>query len=142
MNWMTTPRTRLQSLAARWCVWAQVLIALARRVSMSHKQMAHGGAAEAEMVEAQLYVALVQVSADISHYAARKKHLSRADKQALAYLHKVRTMLSIVALLVRQLRADLQAMAETLKALRGCAMEERRAAETRLHERPWYIDTS
>ena len=94
-----------------------MLVALARNVSMSTKMGAHGGAQFAGMLEAQIYGALIQLSADITAYAGRAH--TREDKRALDYLKTAHALLGMLALLVRQLRKDLEAAAEALVALGG-----------------------
>lgn len=109
----------LQKLAAKWRVISQMLTQLARTVTMSHKQMSHGGARQGEMIEAQIYCALVSLSGIIAAYAVNEHRLSRTDREALMYLRTVYGLLGVIALMIRQLRTELEAAAERLAKLSG-----------------------
>jgi len=79
---------------------------------MFHKMGARGGAAPAAMLEAWLYCALVELSAEIAAHSG--KPACPADAEALEYLKTVHTLLSILALLITQLRRNLESWAAAL----------------------------
>jgi len=106
----------LQTLAARWRIWGKVLVVLARQVSLANKMGAHCGLRQAEMLEASVYVALVQISADIAAVTAEGAPENKADEDALKHLHSIHVALAVLALLVSQLRRDLEAFAGRLAA--------------------------
>jgi len=130
----------LQMLAVRWRVFGAMLIALARLVSMSHKQGAHGGARRAEMIEMRIYSALVELSSEISTHSSQ--NLNRSDKDALTYLKTAHALLGVIALLVRQLRMELQAAAETHVKLCGFAKESGDTNRQKPIEVYGYLDSS
>ena len=116
MTTTATPFTPLQALAGQWRVLAVMLVALARQVSLAHKMRSEAGLHKAELLEAALYAALVQLSAEISA-ASQKPLRNRADKDALAYLETVHALLGVTALLVREFKADFALAAEQWQLL-------------------------
>ena len=97
-------------------------------------KMRADGAAEAGLLEAFLYRAILQLSRDITHYSARAEAASQPEEQtALEYLTSVYTHLMMLALLIRQMRADFEQAAEAYARLVGqprrvqCAMPAPRA---------------
>ena len=119
MTYSNTPSSPLQACAQQWRVFGMMLVALARRVTMAHAQNARGEAVFAAMLEAQMYAALVQLSADIVRFGATGAKLSKADEDALTYLKRVHALLCVMALTIRQLRSNLEAAAEMQAALAG-----------------------
>ena len=113
-----TPASPLLALAERWRVLGLMAVALARHVSLMTKMRANG-AAEAGLLEAFLYRAIVQISRDITACSARGATLSRAEKDALQYLKLVYTVLMMLALLMRQMRSDFESAAEAYAKLAG-----------------------
>ena len=111
-----TPFTPLQALAGQWRVLAVMLVAFARQVSLAHKMRSEAGLHKAELLEAALYAALVQLSAEISA-ASQKPLRNRADKDALAYLKTVHALLGVTALMVRAFKADFALAAEQWQLL-------------------------
>ena len=89
-----------------------MLTALAYEVSLAHKQQGHWGLAKADYLEAALFAALVSLSRDIAAHTGAPRRRSRGEEDALRLLKTVHAMLGVVALLVRQLRAELAKMAE------------------------------
>jgi len=98
----------LKALADHWCLFALMAVALGRHVSMMNKLGAHRGAAQAELLEAWAYHALVQLSLQIAEHSRGGK-LSPEDAKALAYLKTVYTCLALLALLMSQIKLDLSA---------------------------------
>lgn len=136
---MPPPASPLQSLACRWQVIALMLVALARQVSMSAKMRAHGGAETARLIKAQIYSALIELSSEI---AAAPPPQNSEDDFALTYLKTVHALLSVMALMCRQIGSDLLAAAEWLAALAGTYL----LAGARKHALPaqsvGYLDSS
>ena len=108
-----------------------MLVALARQVIAARRQGALGGVRQAELLEAALYTALVQLSADIAAAAKADARASPEEAAALVQLKTVHALLGVVALMTRQLKADLQALAEWLAALAGAPREAAIAIERR-----------
>ena len=116
------PANGLQALAVQWQAIGLLLAAMARRVSLAKKMRAQGEAAFARELEAALYTALIKLSADITAHAAPSKPRTQADENALAYLKHLHALLGVIALLVRQMRLDLEVSAERLARLARPAM--------------------
>ncbi len=108
MKTAPTPATALQRLALKWQVLGMMLVALAREISLAHKMHAEAGVRKAELLEAALYAGLVQLSGDIAAQTSGKAR-SREDETTIAYLSTVHKLLGALALLIRQLKADLEA---------------------------------
>ena len=104
--------SRLRALATRWSLIGMMLIALARDISLAHKQRGHWGIAKAEMLEAAIYCALMSLSRDIADHGCAPNARSPDDEAAFRHLKTVHAMLGVTALLVRQLRVDLALIAE------------------------------
>jgi len=100
-----------QALAAHWRVFALMAVALGRHVSMMKKMGARGGAAQAELLEAWAYHALVQLSQQIAQHSGNGD-LSPEDAEALAYLKTVYTCAALLALLMRQLKNEMRLQTE------------------------------
>ncbi len=132
---------RLSSLAERWRVLGLMAVALARHVSLMTKMRANG-AAEAGLLEALLYQAIVQISRDITACSARAATLSCAEKDALQYLKLVYTTLMMLALLMRQMRSDFESAAEAYARLAGALRIRDRAMPTPRKGRVAAIDSS
>lgn len=75
------------------------------------------------MIEAQIYCALIALSGIITTYSVNEHRLSRTDQEALTYLRRVYGLLGVIALMIRQLRSDLEAAAQQLAALGGDPVE-------------------
>ena len=110
-------RTRLQSLAATWRVWCTLMLAFGRQVDVLQKMRADRAYAQAELLEAALYAGLVQLSADITAYNSQA--LEGEDATALDFLKTVHVLFSVLTLAIHQLKTDLAARAERLRALGG-----------------------
>ena len=110
----------LFALAARWRVLGLMAVMFARRVSLMTK-MRSDGASEAAMLEAFLYRAIIQISRDIAIYSEPRAALTDEERQALQYLDIAYTFLMVLALLMRQLRADFESAAEAFAKLAGAA---------------------
>ena len=102
----------LQALAAKWRVLGMMLVAFARQINLAHKMRAQVGAHKARLLEAALFAALVQLSADITAAAAQEDALNADDRRELSYLETVHALLGVLALMTRQLKADLANAAE------------------------------
>ena len=118
----TASPSRLQALAAKWRVIAMVLVAFAREITLAHKQRAHSGTAKADCLEAALFAALVTLSGEIATCSKIPKDRSGADKDALDYLVTIHALLSVMWLLIRQLRSDLSLISERWAGLASGAM--------------------
>ena len=105
----------LQRLALRWSLFGQMLVVFARQVTLAHTLGAARGIRRAEQLEAMLYAALVQLSAEIAAAAPK----TAADKAALLHLKTVHALLGVIALMARQLKSDLAGHVEWLAALSG-----------------------
>ena len=116
----------LESLAARWRVFAMMLVAFARQITLAEKQGALGDVRKAELLEAVLYAALVQLSSEITA-AANAPRRTRAEAAAFVYLKTAHALLGVLALMVRRVKAALRALAERLAALAGgpCGLSQR-----------------
>lgn len=101
----------LQRLSLRWRLFGMMLVAFARQVSLAHKMRAAAGLHKAEWLEAAIYAALVELSAD-TVAAAQMPSRSKADDEALAFLNRVHSLLGVMALLMRQFKADFTRAAE------------------------------
>ena len=132
MTHSPAPLSPLLALAARWRVLGLLAVMFARQVSLAAKMRADG-AAEAGLLEAFLYRAILQLSRDITHYSAHAGSLSPEEQTALEYLTSVYTHLMMLVLLIRQMRADFEQAAEAYAALLGqprrvqCALPAPRA---------------
>ena len=113
------PACGLRALAAYWCVLSMMLVAKARRVSLATKMRDQSEAAFAQMLEAAIYTALIQLAAEIAAHDECGVVRTREDEDALAYLRTVHALLGVLALLIRQLRSDLDAVAERRARLAG-----------------------
>ena len=111
--------SQLQSLAAKWRAIGMALVALAREITLAHKQRAHSGIAKAEYLEAALFAALVSLSGEIVVQSRDTGKRSAADEEAHRYLETVHALLSVMVLLIQQLRRDLACIAERWAALIG-----------------------
>ena len=111
---------RLSLLAARWRVLGLMAVMFARRVSLMTK-MCGDGASEAAVLEAFLYRAIIQISRDIATYSEPRGALTDEERQALQYLDIAYTFLMVLALLMRQMRADFESAAEAFAKLAGAA---------------------
>ena len=118
MMFAPSPGSPLQALAMKWQMLAVMLVALAREVSLAHKMRAGAGVPKAELLEAALYAALVQLSGDIAAASASPDR-SAADEDARLYLKTAHALLGVTALLIRQLKADLEAARAVRAALAG-----------------------
>lgn len=94
-----------------------MLIGFARDISLAHKMRARAGVRKAEYLEAVLFSALVQLSADIVSAESPEGPLSKSDETALADLKTIHALLGVITLMVRQLKADLMDLAERFAAL-------------------------
>ena len=130
----------LDSLTERWCVIGLMLVALARRVSMANKLRAQSGVPLAGMIEAQIFTSLVQLSAEIGAHADAS--LSPEEERALTSLKTVHALLSVLALMCRQIRCDLSAAAARLAALAGEAMRSSAPVATEPANKSAYLDSS
>lgn len=119
MRLMITPLSPLRALALKWQVLSIMFTAMARRVSLATKMQNHSDAAFAQMLEAAIYTALIELSADIAAHSARDEALSKEDRDAMAYLKAAHALLGVMALLIRQLRTDLETAAARFAALAG-----------------------
>ena len=128
----------LQRLALRWSLFGQMLVVFARQVTLAHTLGAARGIRRAEQLEAMLYAALVQLSAEIAAAAPK----TAADKAALLHLKTVHALLGVVALMARQLKADLAGHVEWLAALCGAPRERAYAKPAAPLAPPGYLDSS
>ena len=135
-------RSPLARLAARWSLFAMMLVALARQVIAARRQGALGGVRQAELLEAALYTALVQLSADIAAAAKADARASPEDEAALVQLKTVHALLGVTALMTRQLKADLQALAEWLAMLSGAPRALVYLLQAAPLAPPGYLDSS
>ncbi len=106
----SAPLTPIQLLAVQWRVLGMLAVAIGRRISLATKMRSRAGVAEAEMLEAWLYAAIVTLSRQIAAHTDQGAELSPEDAEALNYLKTVYTHLSILALLTAQMRRDLEAV--------------------------------
>ena len=120
-----TPARGLKARAVYWRVVSMLLLAMAQRVSLAAKMRNHSDAAFAHLLEAALYTALIDLSADIAAHTAADTARSQEDKDALAYLKIAHALLGVTALLIRQLRTDLEIAAARFAALAGPALSAR-----------------
>ena len=120
-------RTRLQSLAATWRVWCTIMLAFGRQVDVLQTMRADRAYAQAELLEAALYAGLIRLSADIAAY--NSEELEEEDANALAFLKTVHVLFSVLTLAIHQLKSDLAARAERLRALCGYGAAEIAIAE-------------
>ena len=109
-------RTRLQSLAVTWRVWCTLMLAFGRQVDVLQKMRADRALVQAEMLEAALYTGLIRLSAEIA--AHNSQALEEEDATALDFLKTVHVLFSVLTLAIHQLKTDLAAEAERLRALR------------------------
>ena len=129
-------------LAARWQVIALVLVAAARQISLAYKSGAHGRICKAEELEAVLYLALVRLSADIAAAAPVGSNTARSKDPDLKFLEVAHALLSVLTLLITQLKQDLAADAERLAILRGAAIIAREFGLSAQMRAPAYLDSS
>ena len=132
----------LQRLAAQWSLLGQMLVAFARLVSRAETQGAVGDLRKAEWLEAALYAALVQLSADITAASKRPPKPGSKDAAALTHLKTVHALLGVLALLTRQLKANLRLLAERLAALNTLVVEQPFRAQWATLVHPEYLDSS
>lgn len=114
----------LERLAVRWQTIGLILVALARQVSMAHKQRAHGGAEKAGMLEAAIMVALVELAKELDTVSDTPQSLNPRDQNAVEFLKTLQALLGVLALLIRQLGLnlrDLQDGKEDPQTLMICA---------------------
>ena len=76
-------------------------------------------------LEAAIFSSLVELSADIAAHSVATNTGSDEEKTALAYLKTAHALLGVLALLVCQLRRDLEAAASRIAALAGPPVEAR-----------------
>ena len=131
----------LQALAARWRVFGMMLVAFARQTNLAHKMRAQVGAHKARLLEAALLAALVQLSADISAAASQDNALNADNRRALSYLKTVYALLGVLALMTRQLKADLANAAERWAKLNAhIALADAQIGQERAYL-PNYLDS-
>ena len=131
-------RSPLEQLAIQWSLFGQLLVVFARQVVLADKLCASGGIRKAELLEAAIYAALIQLSAEI----ARAKPRGEKDRAALAHLKTVHALLSVMALMVRQLKADFQARVDAFAALSSTARERAWALPDAQIGGPGFLDSS
>jgi len=112
MTQLTTPVSPINALALRWRALGMLAVVFGRQISMFHKMGARGGAAPAAMLEAWLYRALVELSADIA--ALPRAPTCPDDQRELDYLKSLHMYLGVLALLISQLRRELEDWAAAL----------------------------
>lgn len=108
----------LIALAARWRVLSVMAVMFARHICLLDKMRA-AGARDAALLEAFLYRAIIQISRDISMHSADKAALTDEEREALQYLDIAYTYLMVLALLMRQMRADFESADEARRAILG-----------------------
>ncbi len=104
------PFSPILALAAQWQVLGMLAVAIGRRVSLATKMRARAGVHEAEMLEAWLYAALVQLSGQITELSGPRAPTCPEEARALDYLKTVQAMLGVLALMIAQMRRDLAAI--------------------------------
>lgn len=109
---------RLDALAVKWRTLGMMAVAFARQIVMAEKMRAHSGAAKAELLEAWLYAALVQLSADIAA-ASDIRRPNKDERYALTYLKTAHALLSVLVLTISEIRRQLDRAAERLSNLAG-----------------------
>lgn len=93
-------------------------VAFARRITLAQKMNVQSGANKAGLLEAWIYAALVQLSADIAAGSIQERRTA-AEREALAYLNTVHTLLSILALTLSVIRREFGRAAQRLAKLAG-----------------------
>ena len=118
---MTTalPLSPIHILAAQWRVLGMMAVAIGRQVSLATKMRSRAGVHEAEMLEAFLYAALVKLSRQIAVYSENGVPTCPEEARALEYLKSVHIHLSILALLITQMRRDLEAETDKFTAFQN-----------------------
>lgn len=107
----------LQALAARWRILGLLAVAFAREVLSLKRRGAPDAIRKAEILEAWLFAAIIQISEDVKTHAPDAETLSDTDAEARHYLNVVYTYLMILALFVRQLASDMRVATEAFAAL-------------------------
>lgn len=130
-------RSSLEQLAIQWSLFGQMLVVFARQVTLAHTLGAARGIRRAEQLEAMLYASLIQLSAEIAAAAPK----TAADKAALLHLKTVHALLGVIALMARQLKADLAGHVEWLAALCGAPRERAYAMPAAPLAPPAFLDS-
>ena len=111
----------LQNLAARWRVMGLIAVAIGRQISLMKKMRSTRGVQQANLLEAWLFTALVNLAADLTAHSAGAARRSRPDQRAFEHLASIYRALMALVLLVRHLRRALTARFEWLAALSAFA---------------------
>ena len=106
------------SLALKWRALGMVAVAYARQIVLLKKMRAYSAAAQAELLEAWIYAALVRLSSDIAE-GSEQRILSADEQNALSYLKTVHALLSVLALTLSVIRGELARAAQRLAQLAG-----------------------
>lgn len=114
---------------------------LARHILCLQRLGAGDGLHKAELLEAWLYAALTDLSAQIAAVPTGA-HLSPEDDRALSHLKSIYISLMLVALLVSQLKRELLATADLLAMRAGHGIILTCALPAQFTALSGYIDTS
>ena len=131
MQFNAASPSRLQTLATRWSLIGMALVALAREISLARKLRAHWGIAKADYLEAAFFAALVMLSGEIAKSDTPR---CRVDEDALLHLQTVHAMLSVMVLLIQQLRRELSVISERWTTLSF----QRTLTQSKLPSHPQY----
>jgi len=114
-----TGSPHIQHLACFWQAFTRAMVAMARQISMAHKRGSHGDIRKADLLEAALYAGLVRLSKEIAEHAHADQTRARETADALNYLKMLHALMSVLALLIAQLKREIAEAAEQLTSLRG-----------------------
>ena len=107
MNHSPAPHSPLIALALQWRALGMLAVAIGRQISLASKMRSNAGLHQAELLEAWLYAATLQIARQISDYSNRGAPTCPEEARALEYLKTVYTYLSILTLWTAQMRRDL-----------------------------------